>query len=81
MCSRGAGCWPPTTSDRQLERGYSLTLTADGQLVRSAAGLTEEQEIVTRLADGTVHSRVQAVGPADHDGPDSGGRREAGGSG
>ena len=68
--------------DRQLERGYSLTLTAEGQLVRSAAALTEEQEIVTRLADGTVHSRVQAVGPADHHGPDSGGQeREAGGSG
>ena len=68
--------------DRQLERGYSLTLTAEGQLVRSAAALTEEQEIVTRLADGTVHSRVQAVGPANHHGPDSGGQeREAGGSG
>jgi exodeoxyribonuclease VII large subunit len=44
--------------DRQLERGYSLTLTADGRLVRSAAALTEEQEIVTRFADGTVRSRV-----------------------
>jgi exodeoxyribonuclease VII large subunit len=44
--------------DRQLERGYSLTLTADGQLLRSADGLSEEQEIVTRFADGTVRSRV-----------------------
>jgi exodeoxyribonuclease VII large subunit len=44
--------------ERQLERGYSLTLTADGRLVRSAAALTEEQEIVTRFADGTVRSRV-----------------------
>jgi exodeoxyribonuclease VII large subunit len=44
--------------ERQLERGYSLTLTADGQLVRSADGLSEEQEIVTRFADGTVRSRV-----------------------
>ncbi len=47
--------------DRQLERGYSLTLTAEGRLVRSAAGLAKEQEIVTRFADGTVRSRVQAV--------------------
>jgi exodeoxyribonuclease VII large subunit len=47
--------------DRQLERGYSLTLTADGQLVRSVAGLAEQQEIVTRVADGTVESRVVAV--------------------
>ena len=27
--------------ERQLERGYSLTLTADGHLVRSAGGLAE----------------------------------------
>jgi exodeoxyribonuclease VII large subunit len=47
--------------ERQLERGYSLTQTADGRLLRSAAGLAEEQEIVTRFADGTVRSRVQAV--------------------
>jgi exodeoxyribonuclease VII large subunit len=44
--------------ERQLERGYSLTLTSDGHLVRSAAGLSVEQEIVTRFADGTVRSRV-----------------------
>ncbi len=47
--------------ERQLERGYSLTLTTDGRLLRSAAGLAEQQEIVTRFADGTVRSRVQAV--------------------
>ena len=45
--------------ERQLERGYSLTLTANGALVRSASALAEEQEIVTRFADGTVRSRVQ----------------------
>lgn len=45
--------------ERQLERGYSLTLTTDSHLVRSAAGLAEGQEIVTRFADGTVLSRVQ----------------------
>jgi exodeoxyribonuclease VII large subunit len=44
--------------DRQLERGYSLTLTAEGRLLRSAAGLGQDQEIVTRFADGTVRSRV-----------------------
>ncbi|MGA2932885.1 MAG: exodeoxyribonuclease VII large subunit, partial [Acidimicrobiales bacterium] len=47
--------------DRQLERGYSLTLTADGTLVRSAADVAEQQEIVTRLADGTVRSRVEGA--------------------
>jgi exonuclease VII large subunit len=63
--------------DRQLERGYSLTLTTDGQLVRSAAGLAEQQEIVTRLADGSVTSRVQAVQPG---GDDDRQGREAGGN-
>jgi exodeoxyribonuclease VII large subunit len=47
--------------DRQLERGYSLTLTADGALVRSAAAVAERQEIVTRFADGTVRSTVQGA--------------------
>jgi exodeoxyribonuclease VII large subunit len=66
--------------DRQLERGYSLTLTTDGRLVRSAAGLAEQQEIVTRLADGTVRSRVQAISPAV-EGAHPGGRgNEAGGT-
>ncbi len=58
--------------DRQLERGYSLTLTLDGQLVRSAGELVGEQEIVTRFADGTVRSRVatEALEPEtrDHEG-------------
>jgi exodeoxyribonuclease VII large subunit len=57
--------------DRQLERGYSLTLTTDGQLVRSAADLAPQQEIVTRLADGTVQSQVQMVEPSPHDTPDT----------
>ncbi len=47
--------------DRQLERGYSLTVTLDGRLVRSADGLAEQQEIATRFADGTVRSRVEAI--------------------
>ena len=49
--------------DRQLERGYSLTLTTEGGLVRSAGQLAELQEIVTRFADGTVRSRVEETRP------------------
>ncbi|HWE65194.1 MAG TPA: exodeoxyribonuclease VII large subunit [Acidimicrobiales bacterium] len=45
--------------ERQLERGYSLTLTTGGQLVRSVADVALGTELVTRLADGTVHSRVE----------------------
>ncbi|HEY6473955.1 MAG TPA: exodeoxyribonuclease VII large subunit, partial [Acidimicrobiales bacterium] len=47
--------------DRQLERGYSLTLRADGSLVRSAGDMAPGAAIVTRLADGTVHSTVDSV--------------------
>ena len=47
--------------DRQLERGYSLTLTAAGELVRSVGHLAQGQPIVTRLADGSVQSTVDAV--------------------
>jgi exodeoxyribonuclease VII large subunit len=49
--------------DRQLERGYSLTLTPDGTLVRRAGDLAPDQEIVTRLADGTVRSTVTGTDP------------------
>ena len=47
--------------DRQLERGYSLTLTAQGQLVRSTADVAEGDEIVTRLADGSLRSRIAST--------------------
>jgi exodeoxyribonuclease VII large subunit len=47
--------------DRQLERGYSLTTTPDGTLVRSAAEVVPAQQIVTRFADGTVRSTVEGT--------------------
>jgi exodeoxyribonuclease VII large subunit len=65
--------------DRQLERGYSLTLTTDGRLVRGAGGLAEQQEIVTRFADGSVRSRVEAVEPGDPGDGNDRQSRQAGG--
>jgi exodeoxyribonuclease VII large subunit len=53
--------------DRQLDRGYTLTLTSDGQLVRSAGGVNVGQEIVTRFADGTARSRVESFAIRDRD--------------
>jgi exonuclease VII large subunit len=47
--------------DRQLERGYSLTMRADGTLVRNAADVAGGDSIVTRLADGAVLSTVETV--------------------
>lgn len=46
--------------DRTLARGWSITRTADGALVRSAAGLAPGTGLRTTLADGTVHSVVAA---------------------
>jgi exodeoxyribonuclease VII large subunit len=45
---------------RVLERGYSITRTDDGRLVRSSGDVEEEAIIVTETADGTVRSRVVA---------------------
>jgi exodeoxyribonuclease VII large subunit len=47
--------------DRQLERGYTLTLDTDGHLVRSAGSLRAGQELVTRFADGRARSVVQST--------------------
>jgi exodeoxyribonuclease VII large subunit len=47
--------------ERQLERGYTLTLGLDGSLIRSASDVAPDREIVTRFADGTVRSRVEAT--------------------
>ncbi|MBX9579075.1 MAG: exodeoxyribonuclease VII large subunit, partial [Gemmataceae bacterium] len=41
-----------------LARGYSLTRTADGRLVRAATDVAPGDRIVTRLAAGEVVSRV-----------------------
>ena len=43
-----------------LARGWSLTFAADGTLLRRAADAAPGQQIVTRLADGDVRSRVDA---------------------
>jgi exodeoxyribonuclease VII large subunit len=52
---------------RQLERGYTLTTTADGRLVRSAGDVDVGQEIVTRFADGTASSRVEDTAIRDEE--------------
>jgi exodeoxyribonuclease VII large subunit len=47
--------------ERQLERGYSLTLRTDGSLVRGAGDVAAGEELVTRFADGSVRSRVEST--------------------
>jgi len=48
---------------RALARGWSITRTADGALVRRAADLAPGTALRTTLADGTVDSTVHAVAP------------------
>ncbi|MGH9017899.1 MAG: hypothetical protein ACRDY1_09155, partial [Acidimicrobiales bacterium] len=47
--------------ERQLERGYTLTVGEDGAVVRSAAGLGPGTVLRTRFADGTAVSDVRDV--------------------
>lgn len=58
--------------ESQLERGYSLTLSEDGHIVRSVAALSPGSVLVTRFADGRVVSDVRQVaatrGDVDGDG-------------
>jgi exodeoxyribonuclease VII large subunit len=48
--------------ERTLARGYSITLDADGKVVRSAATLKDGARIETRFEQGTVRSRVERSG-------------------
>jgi exodeoxyribonuclease VII large subunit len=42
-----------------LDRGYSLTQTADGAVVRDAAAVKTGELLKTRFAKGTVTSEVK----------------------
>lgn len=50
-----------------LARGYSVTIGADGRLVRSPAQVTPGEELLTRLPNGSIRSKVVG-GPAEGDG-------------
>ena len=49
--------------NRQLERGYSLTVGPAGSPLRSVAGLSAGDAVTTRLADGTFDSVVGSMTP------------------
>jgi exodeoxyribonuclease VII large subunit len=49
---------------RALARGWSLTRTADGRLVRRAGDLTAGEDIVTTFASGTARSTVSDISTA-----------------
>ena len=44
-----------------LERGWSITRTADGRVVRSADDVAADDIITTRVADGTLTSRIEEI--------------------
>ncbi|HVN92427.1 MAG TPA: exodeoxyribonuclease VII large subunit [Terracidiphilus sp.] len=47
-----------------LDRGYALVLSTDGALVRSTAQIGVGDHLTTRLADGSLSSRVETISPA-----------------
>lgn len=49
---------------RVLERGYTITRTKDGTIVRAAAAVTAGDVVVTETGDGTVQSRVEGISDA-----------------
>jgi exodeoxyribonuclease VII large subunit len=53
--------------DSQLARGYTLTLTDDGHVVRSAEALAPGSVLITRFADGRVLSDVRQIERAGND--------------
>ena len=48
-----------------LRRGFTVTRTADGRAVRSAADVGAGAEIVTVLADGRIRSSVSSTESKD----------------
>lgn len=48
---------------RALERGWTITTDADGRAVRHVADLAPGAMLITRFADGTATSTVQALHP------------------
>jgi exodeoxyribonuclease VII large subunit len=69
-CAEQTGCAAETLQRLQvqlralsplavLERGYSVTRTPEGKVVRSAEALQSGDALLTRLAEGEVRSRVE----------------------
>jgi exodeoxyribonuclease VII large subunit len=44
-----------------LNRGYSLTYTDDGHLLRNSTGVGAGDTLTTRLARGTIRSTAQEI--------------------
>ena len=47
---------------RVLERGYSITETADGEIIRDSAQLADDQELKVTLAKGWAGVKVKQTG-------------------
>jgi exodeoxyribonuclease VII large subunit len=47
--------------ERQLERGYTITLRPDGHVVRSIAELAPGSGLITRFTDGRADSTVESI--------------------
>ena len=60
-CTRGAGCWPPRRRPPARPRLQPDPHRRRRPPSQHAGAVVEQQEIVTRFADGTVRSRVEGA--------------------
>jgi exodeoxyribonuclease VII large subunit len=56
---RVASLFQALSPESTLARGYSVTTTADGKVLRSTKDARPKDRIVTRLRDGSIHSIVE----------------------
>jgi exodeoxyribonuclease VII large subunit len=56
---RLAGLLRTLGPESAFQRGFSITLDAKGKLVRSVADLRAGEELVTKLKDGQIRSRIE----------------------
>ena len=54
-----------------LQRGYTISFDAAGQIIRTSAQIKEGQVLITRFAQGEVTSRVEAISQNESDAPDT----------
>lgn len=56
---RLAGLLRTLGPESAFQRGFSITLDAKGKLVRSVAGLRAGEELITKVKDGRIRSRIE----------------------
>ena len=65
LVARDAAVLDALNPTAALARGYTLTLSPDGKILRSVAGIAGGDTLVTKFSDGAVRSKVVENGAPD----------------